>query len=727
MLIGRAGVPAEGRPQGLSDGAADIERAVVDLSLRLPSRLAGLARLACNYRWSWMPGGPDLFAHLDPRRWDACGENPVRMLQEVSPALLEHAAHDDGYVARVAAAARDLHAYVSAPPREGPLDPVHPVAFFCSEYGVHRSLPIYSGGLGVLAGDILKEASDQAVPLVAVGLLYRQGYCRQRIDRSGWQQEYWVDTDPDRLPGALVTRANRPLTIRVTLAGRDVVAQIWRVDIGRVPLYLLDTDIPDNHPVDRWIANRLYVGEHRMRLSQYALLGIGGLRAVHTMGIEPGILHLNEGHPALAPLELARAAVGAGAPLEEALAVARGRTVFTTHTPVAAGNEAYGPGEILEVMGSFHERLGTDVTGLLELGRVRSGDPSEPFGITPLALRLSAAANGVSRRHGQVARDMWADLDVPIGHVTNGVHVPTWMAPPMRDLLDRYLGRGWQARAADPRTWAPVANIPDAEIWEVRQQLRGMLIAAVRLRVVADRLSRGEPAHLADRAAQVFDPELLVVGLARRLATYKRTALIVRDRGRLLRLLASDRPIQLLVAGKAHPSDDGGKRVGQEIMETQAGPDSTGRLVFLADYDMGLAAHLCAGADIWLNVPRPPLEASGTSGMKAAMNGGLNLSVLDGWWEEGYNGENGWGIQSGGGDPYAQDERDADALYGMLEREVVPLFYDRDEQGIPGPLVRRIKASLMTVGPQFSATRMVNDYLERYRGVLEAQDGALKA
>jgi starch phosphorylase len=724
MLIGRAGVPAEGRPRELSDGAADIERAIVDLSLRLPSRLAGLARLANNYRWSWMPGGPDLFAHLDGRRWDACGENPVRMLQEVSPALLDHASHDDGYVARVAAAARDLNTYVSAPPREEPLDAEHPVAFFCSEYGVHRSLPIYSGGLGVLAGDILKEASDRAVPLVAVGLLYRQGYCRQRIDRSGWQQEYWVDTDPDRLPGALVTRANRPLTVRVTLAGREVVAQIWRIDIGRVPLYLLDTDIPDNHPVDRWIANRLYVGEHRMRLSQYALLGIGGLRALRTMGIEPGILHLNEGHPAMAPLEMARAAVSAGAPLDRALAEARGHTVFTTHTPVAAGNEAYGPGEILEVLGNFHEQLGTDVSGLLELGRVRHGDLSEPFGITPLALRLSAAANGVSQRHGQVARDMWADLDIPIGHVTNGVHVPTWMAPPMRDLLDRHLGKGWQANAADPRTWAPVAKIPDAEIWGVREQLRAGLIEAVRLRVVADRLSRGEPAHLADRAAQVFDPELLVVGLARRLATYKRTALIVRDRHRLLHLLSSDRPIQLLVAGKAHPSDDGGKRVGQEIMETQAGPDSTGRLVFLADYDMGLAAHLTAGADIWLNVPRPPLEASGTSGMKSAMNGGLNLSVLDGWWEEGYNGENGWGIASGGDDAYAQDERDADALYGLLESEVVPLFYDRDEQGIPTGLVRRIKASLMSVGPQFSATRMVLDYLERYRGVREAQDGA---
>jgi starch phosphorylase len=722
MLIGRAGVPAEGRSRGLSDGTADIERAVTDLSLRLPSRLAGLARLACNYRWSWTPGGANLFAQLDERRWDACGENPVRMLQEVSPSVLEHAAHDDACVARVAAATRELHGYVSAPPRPGPLTAEHPVAFFCSEYGVHRSLPIYSGGLGVLAGDILKEASDQAVPLVAVGLLYRQGYCRQRIDRSGWQQEYWVDTDPDRLPGALVTRANRPLTVRVNLAGRDVVAQVWRVDIGRVPLYLLDTDIPENHPVDRWIANRLYVGEHRMRLSQYALLGIGGLRALRAMGIEPGMLHLNEGHPAFAPLEMARAAVESGTSLDDALAMARGRTIFTTHTPVPAGNEAYGPGEILEVLGNFHERLGTDVTGLLELGRVRRGDLSEPFGITPLALRLSAAANGVSKRHGQVARDMWAELDIPIGHVTNGVHVPTWMAGPMRELLDRYLGRGWQARAADPRTWLPVAKIPDAEIWEVRQQLRAGLIEAVRLRVVADRLSRGEPAHLADRAAQVFDPNLLTVGLARRLATYKRTALIVRDRARLLRLLASDRPIQLLVAGKAHPSDDGGKRVGQEIMETQAGPDSTGRLVFLADYDMSLAAHLVAGADIWLNVPRPPLEASGTSGMKAAMNGGLNLSVLDGWWEEGCNGENGWGIGSSGGDDYAQDERDADALYGLLENEVVPLFYDRDEQGVPAGMVRRIRASLMTVGPQFSATRMVHDYLERYAEVLD-RDG----
>jgi starch phosphorylase len=721
MLSERAGTPAEDHPPTLDNGTADIERTVTDLTLRLPHELAGLARLACNYRWCWTPGGPGLFARLEPRRWQACSENPVRLLQEVSPAVLDRAAEDRAYVSRVAAAAQDLQTYVSAPPREGPVDPRRPVAFFCSEYGVHGSLPIYSGGLGVLAGDILKEASDQRVPLAAVGLLYQQGYCRQRIDRSGWQQEYWVDTDPDRLPGALVTRDGRPLTIAVTLAGRDVIAQVWRVDVGRVPLYLLDTDIDDNHPVDRWIGNRLYVGEHRMRLSQYALLGIGGLRALRAMGIEPGILHLNEGHAALAPLEMARAAVGAGVPLEEALAEARGRTVFTTHTPVPAGNEAYGPGEILEVLGSFHESLGTDVTGLLELGRVRHGDLSEPFGITPLALRLSAAANGVSRRHGQVARDMWAELGIPIGHVTNGVHVPTWMAPAMRELLDRHLGQGWQTRAADPRTWAPVAFIPDGEIWAVRQELRAGLIEAVRLRVVADRLSRGEPAHLADRAAQVFDPDLLVIGLARRLATYKRTALVVRDRGRLLRLLASDRPIQLLVAGKAHPSDDGGKRVGQEIMETQAGPDSTGRLVFLADYDMQLASHLVAGADIWVNVPRPPLEASGTSGMKAAMNGGLNLSVLDGWWEEGFDGENGWGIESNDGDPWVQDERDADALYGLLENQVVPFFYERDEQGVPTGLVRRIKASLMTVGPRFSATRMLDDYLERYTTVLAAQ------
>jgi len=702
------------------DGSDDIERAVHELARRVPARLADLARLAYNYRWCWSPEATALFTSLDPHRWQACGENPIRLLQEVSPATLDHAAQDPATVSRLQTVADELASYLARRPAGEQMPASSPIAFFCSEYGIHRSLPVYSGGLGVLAGDILKEASDQAIPLVAVGLLYRQGYGRQHVDHTGWQREYWVDTDPERLPAVLVTHAGLPITITVDLAGRPVQAQIWRVDVGRVPLYLLDSDVPENHPVDRWITSRLYVNEHRMRLSQYSLLGIGGLRALRAMGIEPSVLHLNEGHAALAPLELARDAARAGVPFDVALEVARSRTLFTTHTPVAAGNETYGPGEVLEVLRDF---FADDPQRYLQLGRIRPDDHSEPLGITVLALRLSSRANGVSRRHGEVAREMWAELGVDIGHVTNGVHIPTWMAPPMRALLDRYLGNDWLSRTADPATWEPVDSIPDHELWAVRQELRRRLIDAVRLRVVNDRLSRGEAAHLADRAAQVFRADVMVVGLARRLATYKRTALIVRDRHRLMPLLGGEHPIQLLVAGKAHPADDGGKRLGQEIMEVQAGPDATGRLVFLSDYDMGLAANMVGGADVWLNVPRPPLEASGTSGMKAAMNGGLNLSVLDGWWAEGFNGENGWGIESVGADDTEQDIHDADALYSLLEHEVIPLFHERDEQGVPRGWVRRMKASLRSVGPQFSATRMLHDYVERYESVRRAVEG----
>ena len=703
----------------------DIENAREDLGRRLPAPLRPLAALAFNYRWSWAPDASALLRSVDPARWDMAGENPVRLLQEVSPARLDRLADDPHFIARVGELDEDLAHYLERPPAAHGLSPRHPVAYFCSEFGIHRSLPIYSGGLGVLAGDILKEASDQAIPMVGVGLLYAQGYCRQTLDENGFQREHYPRIDPDRLPAAVVTdSAGSPLLVDVALAGRRVRARVWRVDVGRVPLFLLDSDIAENHPVDRWITNRLYVGERRMRLSQYALLGIGGLRAMRALAIEPEVIHLNEGHAALGPLEMAREAMDTGVDLDQALDIARQRTLFTTHTPVAAGNEVYGPGEVLEVLGGFHDELGIGLDRMLRLARVHPDDESDGFGMTPLALRVSAAANAVSARHGEVSRSMWAELGdaPPIGEVTNGVHLPTWMAPPMRRLLDRYLPRGWRSRAADPAVWAAVDDIPAAELWAVREELRGALIDAVRTQVVADRLARNEAAHLAEAASLVFRRDVLVVGLARRLAIYKRTGLIVSDPERLHRLLGGDRPIQLLVAGKAHPSDHGGKSVGQRIIAAQAGPDSTGRLAFLADYDMGMASQLVAGVDIWLNLPRPPLEASGTSGMKSAMNGGLNVSVLDGWWVEGYDGSNGWAIESSpeGGDE-AQDRRDAEALYGLLESEVAPLFYERDDAGIPQGWVRRVRASLRTVGPRFSATRMMEDYLRRYAGLISAR------
>jgi starch phosphorylase len=449
-------------------GAEDIRLAADQLAARLPSALAPFARIAFNYRWCWTTGGADLFAAIDPYRWEACGHNPIRQLQEAPTAALERAATDRELIRRAYSLEECIAGEASLPPQLARFDPAHPVAFLCAEYGVHASLPVYAGGLGVLAGDLVKAASDAGLPFVAVGLLYGQGYFRQQIDISGWQNEYWVPSDPRRLPGALVTRDSiEPLKIHVPIRGREVTAQIWRFSIGRVPLFLLDTDTSDNEPVDRWITSRLYVGDGDTRLAQYALLGIGGVRALRAMGIDPGVFHLNEGHAALAPLELAAEAVSGGASFAEAFASARARTVFTTHTPVPAGNERYAPHQMRRVLAGLDERLQTDWDSLLDLLRVEQGNGDEQPGMTPLALRASRSRNGVSRRHGGVARGIWRPLfgaekdeDVPISHVTNGVHLPTWMAEPIRALLDTYLAEGWQARITEPETWDRIADPP---------------------------------------------------------------------------------------------------------------------------------------------------------------------------------------------------------------------------------------------------------------------------
>ncbi|MFL5844969.1 MAG: alpha-glucan family phosphorylase [Solirubrobacteraceae bacterium] len=686
----------------MSPGAEDLRRAADALASRLPEPLAPLARIAYNYRWSWLPGGPELFEAIAPHRWALCGNNPVRMLQEVSAGSLEHAAADEGLLAQMREVERLIDEDMAREPMDGPVDPANPVAFFCAEYGVHASLPVYSGGLGALAGDILKESSDRALPLVAIGLMYHQGYFRQRIDGTGWQQEYWLETDPDRLPAALVTDdGDRPLTVTVPINGEDVVAQIWRVDIGRVALYLLDAERPENSHLARWTSSQLYVGDPVTRLSQYVLLGVGGMRALRAMGIEPGVVHLNEGHAAFAQLEL-------GDP---------DRTIFTTHTPVPAGNDTYPADQVREAIGG----LGVDVEALIRLGRTNPDDEHEPFGVTQYALRTSRAANGVAKRHGEVARDMWQGLwpdrgvdDVPITHVTNGVHIPTWVGPPMRALLDRHLGEDWMFRAADPATWEAVDGIPDEEIWAARNEQRGTLIDYVRDRSALDRLSRGEQRGYVEAAARAFDPDVLTIGFARRVATYKRLTLLMSDPGRALGLLESDRPIQILIAGKAHPRDDGGKSLIQTLFN-QRGASAVGqRVIFLQDYDLAMGARLTRGCDVWVNVPRPPLEASGTSGMKSSMNGGLNLSVLDGWWPEAYDGTNGWAISGDVDEDHGgQDHRDGSELYRLLEEEVVPSYYGRGDDGIPHDWVAKVKRALMTVGPQFAAGRMVGDYVER--------------
>jgi glycogen phosphorylase len=704
-----------------TDGGRDLQRTAGELASRIPEALAPLAQLAYNYRWSWMPGGTDLFRDIDPRRFELCGQNPVRLLQEAPLPRLAGAAGDGEVLSRAALLLSRVRADLERPVAPGPVDPARPVAFLCAEYGIHVSLPIYSGGLGALAGDLVKEASDRAVPVVAVGLMYRQGYFRQRIDAGGIQHEYWIDTDPERLPAALVTDADgSPVTIDVPIYDADVTARIWRVDVGRVPLFLLDTECPENGPVERWITSRLYVADPETRLAQYVLLGIGGVRALRALGIEPGVLHLNEGHAALAPLELAAPALRAGGTLSLALDGARSDTAFTTHTPVSAGNDSYPPEQVERALGRLAAELGVPLSELIALGRTHPDDGGEEFGVTQAALRMSRATNGVSRRHGDVARNMWHALwpdrpvdEVPIAHVTNGVHIPTWIGPPMRELLDRHLGADWLERAADPKTWTAIDRISDAELWAARERQRAELIGFVRDRSTADRLARGDVREYVEAAARAFDPGVLTIGFARRVATYKRLELLIRDAERTLALLGGPRPVQVVLGGKAHPRDEAAKASLRQLFDLKSARIVGERVVFLDDYDLASAARMVRGCDLWLNLPRPPLEASGTSGMKSVVNGGLQLSVLDGWWAEAWDDRNGWALPGDVIDDHqAQDERDANTLHLLLEQQVLPAFYERDEQGVPTRWLALMRSSLRSLAPRFSAGRMLAEYLE---------------
>jgi starch phosphorylase len=715
----------------IRDGREDVRRAAEELAERLPEALAPLARLAFNYRWSWLPGGPELFASVDQERFELCLQNPVRLLQEASSRALRRAAQDDALLAHAAELEGQLKRDLERPAAPG-IDPEHPVVFLCAEYGVHVSLPVYSGGLGALAGDLLKEASDRAIPMVAVGLMYRKGYFRQRIDASGWQHEYWFDTDPQRLPAARVTNPDgAPLTVELPIYDTQVLAYIWRVEVGRVPLFLLDTDLSRNDALERWITARLYDSDPITRLAQYVLLGAGGIRALRALGITPGVLHLNEGHAALAPFSLVGeqgANGGAPASPEEsasALALARARTVFTTHTPVPAGNDSYPSDQLAHAIAGLANELALSEADVIALGRTDQADTTEPFGVTQAALRMSRAANAVSRRHGEVSRLMWSSLwpdravdDVPIGHVTNGVHVPTWVGRQMRSMLDRHLGEDWIERVADPQTWAAVDQIPGEELWRVRELQRSELVDFVRRRSTQDRLLRGDVREYVCAAARSFDDHILTIGFARRVATYKRLELLTRDPEWILSLLGGERPVQVVLAGKAHPRDDEAKHSLQNLFAMKAADVVGRRVVYLDDYDLATAATLVRGCDVWLNLPRPPLEASGTSGMKSAFNGGLQLSVLDGWWAEAYDGTNGWALPGETlDDHHAQDERDADVLHAVLDEDVVPAFYDRDENGLPPAWLERMRASLRSLGPRFCAARMLAEYVEgHYRG-----------
>jgi glycogen phosphorylase len=711
-------VPTTARNRSFFPGAADLAARIDVLADRLSDGLKPLAAIAYNYAWSWTRDGAAVFRDINPHRWELAGGNPVRFLGDLWPGTVESAERNPALLERVQALSDEVGAYLERPDRPRPgVD--GPVAFFCAEFGFHSSMPVYSGGLGVLAGDILKEASDQALPLIGVGLFYRRGYFRQRLDSAGRQQEYWVTNDPKGMPMVRVTGVDgAPLLLQVPLSGESLHFQVWRVDVGRVPLLLLDSQVPENDAVQRWTTARLYDGSRAIRLAQYGLLGMGGMRVLQALRIDPAVIHLNEGHPSLAVLELAASRVAAGATLEDALAELRERVVFTTHTPVAAGNETYSPDEFLGAFGDLPGRLGIDASELLRLSQ---SAPDGPPGMTPLALRLAGRRNGVSRLHGEVARRMWQPLfdlpeaEVPIGHVTNGAHIPTFLGDPMYRLLTEHLGEGWLARAADPATWAGVHGIPNGELWAARRDSRERLVTYVRAKSQQDRLLRGEQIAYVRAIEDCLDPNALTLGFARRLATYKRLYLLTQDPDRARRILGGAQPVQLLISGKAHPNDEGGKDALQRVYNLKREDGQIAeRVVFVEDYDLDVARHLVSGCDVWVNLPRKPMEASGTSGMKAAFNGVLQLSVLDGWWAEGFDGENGWGIPGDEDhDPAVADQRDATTFYDLLEHEVVPLFYERDADDVPVRWCEKIKASLATNGPMFSATRMVDDYAAR--------------
>jgi len=704
------------------------------LRAKLPFPLKRLADLAYNYWWSWTSDRISLFQSISPDAWQHCGRNPVALLESADYVRLTQMAKDPTYIKRVKALAEQFDQYMQgkntwASQVAPQITPEHPVAYFCAEFGVHESLPVYSGGLGILAGDHLKSASDLGVPLVAVGLCYRQGYFRQRLNRNGWQEENYADNFFDQMPLELIKNAQgEPLIIELEIRQRIVKAQIWLARVGRVNLYLLDTDRHDNDPIDRWLTGHLYGGNQDTRIAQEVLLGIGGVRALSALGITPSVHHLNEGHAAFCTLEIARQEIQrSGKSFYDIEASVRDRCVFTTHTPVPAGHDVFSSDLMDSYFAHYWPTLGLSREQFLALGARRLGDPWEPFGMTVLALRMCRTANGVSKLHGEVSRKMWNILypdriedKVPIGYITNGVHARTWTAPLMADLYSEYLGEDWTNNQMDVQTWAKVDAIPDEEIWWRHQVLKERLIAHTRYKLKLARQQRNEEHHHIEAANQLLDPNVLTIGFARRFSPYKRGDLLLRDAERALRIFGNQqRPVQIIFAGKAHPHDEEGKRIIQRLMEWCKQSQILNRVALIEDYDIYTGQKLVQGVDVWLNNPRRPLEASGTSGQKVCFNGGINCSVLDGWWCEGYQtgadgkGMNGWAIGEDAhtSDQELQDRIDAESLYRLLEEEIVPLYYDQDENGIPHRWVQMMKASIKTNSPLFNTDRMVADYV----------------
>ncbi len=696
-----------------------------------------LTVLSRNLWWTWQPEVVDLFRDLDPKRWRELAHNPVALLQEVSPEQVEKRAEELVLVSRIHYAYRRLGEYMTTiqhwgTTHTGPLQ-VRPVAYFSAEFGLHESLPIYSGGLGVLSGDHLKSASDLGVPLVGIGLFYTQGYFHQRLDADGWQQEEYVGTETGKLPvERVLDKSGSPVLIQVETREGVIRAHLWRVQVGRAMLLLLDSNVEGNSEQDRELTARLYGGDVRTRIRQELMLGVGGLRALAALGIEPGAIHLNEGHSAFAPLELVERRMRAeGLTFRESMREVRAQTVFTTHTPVEAGHDRFDGRLIEEHLGPLRDALGISHHEFMGLGRVYPDRNDEPFCMTVLALKISSRANAVSALHGRVSRKMWQVLwpnrgedEVPIGHITNGVHVLSWLAPQMRQLYDRHLPPDWPSRTARPEVWKGIDQVDDGELWETHQALKARMLDFVRRRLGRQCKLRQQPEEEIHEAERMLDLDTLTIGFARRFATYKRGDLIFSDLDRIAHLIQNPRhPVQLVFAGKAHPRDEEGKKLIQRIAQIARDPRFRGRVAFIEDYDINVARHLVQGVDLWLNNPRRPLEASGTSGQKAVLNGGLNLSIIDGWWAEAYDGTNGFavGYSHAHADVAVQDSRDAAELFKALENSVIPLYYDRDEDGLPRGWIERMKRAIVSLGWRFNADRMVMDYVNE--GYLHAAGG----
>ncbi|PYJ24750.1 MAG: alpha-glucan phosphorylase, partial [Verrucomicrobia bacterium] len=692
----------------------------------LPATLEPLREMSFNLWWTWEPAARRLFRHLDIELWNRTNHNPVRMLQLSRQSRLEELSQDKTFLRELKQVFEEFEKYLGRHDTYGKAGPgsaiKNPVAYFSAEFGFHESIPNYSGGLGILASDHCKSASDLDLNFVGVGLLYRHGYFRQQIDKEGVQEAINLNQNFYHLPIREVPRGDAKLLVSVPILDREVFAKVWELRVGRVNIYLLDTEVAQNSAEDRLITAELYGGDLEMRMRQEIVLGIGGVKALSALGISPDVFHMNEGHSAFLALERIRLNVtDKELDFYSALQVVAAANVFTTHTPVPAGNDSFPRDMMRKYFGGFAKEIGIPFDELFSFGQTRV-DPNDPFSMTILALRLSRHANGVSKLHGDVTRSLWKNVwagvpvhEVPITSITNGIHTKTWMAPEFSALYRKHLGT-WEEHLTEPEFWRGVIDIPDTQLWETHQKLKLRLIEFVRERVRRQRQRLGESPESIRKANRILDPEVLTMGFARRFATYKRATLLFSDKERLKRLLSdTTRPVQFIFAGKAHPRDEAGKALIQEVYKLSREASFESRIVFLEDYDSYIARRLLQGVDLWLNYPLRPMEASGTSGMKAAPNGGINLSVLDGWWREGYNGNNGWaiGAEIDDGSVEFQNEVDASSLYQLLENQIIPLYYAKPDGKLPLAWLQLMRESIRSVTPVFNTQRMVKEYTER--------------